>query len=105
MRYVVAAAVFVLANHAPLQAQGADGKALFESNCKKCHGTGQPVPAIKKLFPEIPVWDAAFFAARTETDIVATITNGKGKNMKAWREVLKADEIEAIAKYIRTLPK
>lgn len=95
------AALLILATSAT--AQSPDGKALFEVNCRKCHGTGQPSAAIKKLFPEIPNWDAAFFAKRTDADIIAVLTNGKGKNMKPWKDALKPEEMEAIAKYIRTL--
>lgn len=95
------AAIAVLVSRAPAQAP--DGKALFEANCKKCHGTGQPSAAIKKLFPEIPVWDAAFFAKRSDADLLAVLTNGKGKNMKPWKDALKPEEMEAVVKYIRTL--
>ena len=84
-------------------AQAPDGKALFEKNCRKCHGDGQPTSGIKKLFPEIPTWDDAFFAKRTEADIIAVLTNGKGKNMKPWKQALTPEEMAAIAKYIRTL--
>ena len=105
MRTTLLTLAFALASAgtAKAQAPAADGKALFEKNCRKCHGDGQPSPGIKKLFPEIPIWDEAFFAKRTEADIVAVLTNGKGKNMKPWKEVLSAEEMAAIAKYIRTL--
>lgn len=84
--------------------QAPDGKALFDAHCRKCHGpTGKPSAAMKKLLPELPVWDAPFFAQRSEEQIVEVITNGKGKNMKPMRDLLKPDEVLAIAKYIRTL--
>lgn len=84
--------------------QEPDGKALFEAHCRKCHGaTGKPSAAMKKLLPELPVWDANFFAQRSEDQIVQVIANGKGKNMKPLRDVLKPEEMAAVAKYIRTL--
>lgn len=84
--------------------QAPDGKALFEAHCRKCHGpTGTPSAAMKKLLPELPVWDAAFFAQRSDEQFVQVITNGKGKNMKPLRDVLKPEEVLAVAKYIRTL--
>ena len=58
---------------------------------------------MKKLLPELPVWDARFFAQRSDDQIVEVIMNGKGKNMKPLRDVLKPDEMAAVAKYIRTL--
>ena len=89
-----------LASAGTAYAQAPDGKALFEKNCRKCHGEGQPSPAIKKLFPEIPTWDEAFFAKRTEADILAVLTNGKGKNMKPWKDALSPEEMAAVAQYI-----
>jgi mono/diheme cytochrome c family protein len=85
-------------------AQAPDGKALFDANCAKCHGsTGRPSPAIKRMFPEIPLYGESFFAVRSEADIIAVLTNGKGKNMKPWKDHLTSDEMTAVARYIRTL--
>jgi mono/diheme cytochrome c family protein len=84
--------------------QAPDGKALFDAHCKKCHGpTGKPSAAMKRLLPELPVWDAAFLAQRTDEQIVQVLMNGKGKNMKPFRDVLKSEEMLAVAKYVRTL--
>lgn len=92
----------LLSAHAPTQAP--DGKAIFETNCQRCHGpTGKPSAPMKKLIPELPTWDEAFFAARPDSAVIAVITNGKGEKMKAWKDTLKPDEIAAVAKYIRTL--
>ena len=52
-------------------AQGADGKALYDQHCKKCHGaTGKPSDGIKKMNPKIETFDAAFFAKRADADLV-----------------------------------
>lgn len=84
--------------------QAPDGKSLFDTHCKKCHGaSGKPSAAMKKVLPELPVWDANFFATRTDDQVVKVLTNGKGKNMKPFRDVLKPEEMLAVAKYIRTL--
>ncbi|MBA4070536.1 MAG: cytochrome C [Gemmatimonas sp.] len=84
-------------------AQGADGKALYEQHCRKCHGaTGKPSDGIKKMNPKIETFDAAFFAKRTDADLIKGIGEGKGK-MKPFNEKLKPDEMAAVAKYIRTL--
>ena len=84
-------------------AQGADGKAAYDANCKKCHGaTGKPSDAMKKMYPTIAAFDAAFFAKRTDADLAKQIADGKNK-MKPFKDVLKADEIAAVARYIRTL--
>lgn len=84
-------------------AQGADGKALYEQHCKKCHGvTGKPSDGIRKMNPKIETLDAAFFAKRSDADLVKGIGEGKGK-MKPFNEKMKPDEMAAVAKYIRTL--
>lgn len=84
-------------------AQGADGKALYEQHCKKCHGvTGKPSDGIKKMNPKIEAFDAAFFAKRADADLVKGIGEGKGK-MKPFNDKMKPDEMTAVAKYIRTL--
>ncbi len=81
-----------------------DGKAIFDAHCKKCHGaSGKPSAAMKRLLPELPVWDASFFAQRSDDQIVQVLMNGKGKNMKPVKDVLKPEEMLAVAKYIRTL--
>ena len=84
-------------------AQGADGKALYEQHCRKCHGaTGKPSDGIKKMNPKIETLDAAFFAKRTDAELIKEIGEGKGK-MKPFNDKLKPDEMAAVAKYIRTL--
>ncbi|MFA6168223.1 MAG: cytochrome c [Gemmatimonadaceae bacterium] len=84
-------------------AQGADGKALYEQHCKKCHGVaGKPSDGIKKMNPKIETMDAAFFAKKTDADLVKGIGEGKGK-MKPFNDKLKPDEMAAVAKYIRSL--
>ena len=84
--------------------QDPDGKALYDAHCRKCHGaTGKPSAAMKRLLPELPVWDANFWAQRSDDQIVQVLMNGKGKNMKPLRDALKPEEMLAVAKYIRTL--
>jgi mono/diheme cytochrome c family protein len=101
--FVAAAAAFAVSTAAP-PSQAPDGKALFETHCRKCHGpAGRPIAAMKKLLPELPTWDAAFFAKRTDADIVTVLKNGKGKNMKPFADRLSPDEMLAVARYIRTL--
>ena len=85
------------------RAAAQDGKAIYLANCKKCHGeTGKPSDAIKKMNPKIETLDAAFLGKLKDADLIKGITDGKGK-MKPFNEKLKADEIAAVAKYIRTL--
>ena len=104
MPSLIAISVLAVALSIRSPMQGPDGKAIFDTHCRKCHGaTGNPSAAMKKLLPELPVWDATFFAQRSDEQIVEVIMTGKGKNMKPLRDVLKPEEIVAVAKYIRTL--
>ncbi len=85
-------------------AQAVDGKAIFDERCRKCHGVaGVPVKAMKTLLPKLPTFDAAFVAARSDDSVVTILTNGKGKDMKSFKEKLTADEMTAVARYVRTL--
>lgn len=97
---LAASAAFTVAS-----AQAADGSAIFDANCKLCHGAaGVPSASIRKMFPKIPTFDAALFASRTDADLVKQVTEG-GDKMKPFKDKLTADEIAAVAKYIRTLGK
>ncbi|MBW7933600.1 MAG: cytochrome c [Gemmatimonadaceae bacterium] len=104
MRFLVRTLLGTLVLGTVVHAQAPDGKALYDLHCKKCHGpTGQPSAAMKKLLPELPLWDSTFFAARSDDDIVKVLTVGKGKNMKPFASLLTPEEMKALAQYIRTL--
>jgi cytochrome c6 len=77
-------------------ALAADAAALFQSKCAACHGkdgTGSPVG--KKMGAQ----DLTKLAADAPA-IAATIANGKGK-MSAFKGKLAAEEIDALAKYVK----
>lgn len=104
-KHLITLGLLLAASSTLASAQGVDGKAVFETNCKKCHGAeGTPSAPIKKMLPTIAAFDAAFFAKRTDADLVKGIAEGKDK-MKSFKATLKPDEIAAVAKYIRTLAK
>lgn len=87
-----------------VSAQAVDGKAIFEEHCRKCHGVaGVPLKAMKTLLPKLPTFDAAFTAARSDDSVVTILTNGKGKDMKSFKDKLTADEMTAVARYLRLL--
>jgi len=103
MRSIIMLGVLAAAISTSAAAQGVDGKPVYEANCRKCHGpAGKPTDAIKKMSPKIQTFDAKFFEKRTDEDLVKQITEGKDK-MKPFKDKLSADEIAAVAKYIRTL--
>jgi len=89
-----------------LSAGDTTGKTVYDANCKKCHGaTGTPVAPMKKKYDKLAAFDAAFFAKRSDDSIVTVLTNGKNDNMKSFKDKLSADEMKAVAAYIRTFAK
>lgn len=105
MKNLITAGLMLAVSASFASAQGANGKAIYDANCKKCHGAaGTPSAAIKRMTPKIATFDAAFFANRTDADLEKQITVGKDK-MKPFKDKLKPDEIASVAKYIRTLSK
>ncbi|HHT9132203.1 MAG TPA: c-type cytochrome [Candidatus Tripitaka californicus] len=80
----------------------ADGRKVFDANCKKCHGElGKPTERGKSLgAPDFTnrIWQLS----RTDEQIIQTITNGKGK-MPNWKDELTPEEINAVARWVRVL--
>ena len=85
-------------------AQAPDGKALYDEHCKKCHGVvGRPPKTMKEKFPKIFTFDAAFVGARSDDSVVKVLTRGKNEDMVSFKDKMKADEMMAVAKYVREL--
>ncbi|HEX5481228.1 MAG TPA: c-type cytochrome [Terriglobia bacterium] len=99
---VLAVAVASLAFGTLSFAAGAssDTAQLFQSKCSMCHGKdGKGFPAIHTPDFTSPKWQAA----TSDKLIKETITNGKkGTAMPAFSNKLKPEQIDALAKYIRT---
>jgi len=85
-------------------AQAPDGKAIYDENCKKCHGViGNPPKTMKEKYPKIATFNGAFIASRTDDSVVKILTRGKGEDMKSFKDKLTPDEMMAVAKYVREL--
>jgi mono/diheme cytochrome c family protein len=105
MKHLVTLGLLAAVCVSSASAQGADGKAVYDANCKKCHGaTGKPAAAMVKMHPKLAAFDAAFFAKRDDASVVDVLTKGKGPDMKAFPALSDAEKL-AVSKYIHTLGK
>lgn len=83
-----------------------DGKALYETNCVKCHGVDGTPPEVlaSRVKNLLPLNDPAIYEGVSVDSTAALLDNGIGL-MKPYKGVLSKDEELAIARYIRTLVK
>jgi mono/diheme cytochrome c family protein len=89
----------------PGLAQAPDGKALYATHCRKCHGVlGAPPKTIKQKMEKIATFDEAFAKDHSEEQIIRVLTaGGKTSDMKSFREKMTPAESRAVAQYVREL--
>ena len=78
----------------------ADGAADYKAKCASCHGADGAGAMAKKMGSRD--LNSADFQKTSEADVVAVIAKGKGK-MPGYEGKLTADQITAVAKYVKTL--
>jgi mono/diheme cytochrome c family protein len=86
--------------------QAPDGKALYEENCRKCHGVrGVPPKAIKEKFPKVQTFTEEFLGKVSDDSLVKVMAKGVGKaeDMKSFKDKLNPEEMMAVAKYVREI--
>ena len=83
-----------------------DGRPLYLKNCRQCHGaTGEPSSETKHKYPKIVALnDSALMAKISDDSIMTVMKHGAGKDMKSFGDRLNHEEMEAVLKYVRTLP-
>jgi cbb3-type cytochrome c oxidase subunit III len=83
-----------------------DAAKIFAKSCSPCHGKeGEPNAVFAKQGVR-NFKDAAWQKATTDAQIVTTIREGKkGTMMASFEKQLSAEEIKALAAYVRTLGK
>jgi len=96
---LAALAVVALAS-APAAQAAVDGKALYDAKCAMCHGKDGVAKPMAKGSANLN--DAKWQAATKVEAIEAAITDGKGK-MKGYKDKMSAEEIKAVAAYVKTL--
>jgi len=86
-------------------AQEPDGAALYDSNCKMCHGAeGVPPPAMAKAMKVPTFADPAVLDGVSEDSALSVIEKGFGP-MKGFKGKLTRNEEVALVQYIRTFAK
>jgi mono/diheme cytochrome c family protein len=53
-------------------------------------------------FPKIASFDSKFFATHSQDSIVTVLKNGKGQDMKSFKDKLTTEQMRAVAAYMRT---
>lgn len=103
----LAASVFALVLGVTVTPVGTsdDGAQLFARNCAMCHGAhgAGDGPAAATMNPRpADLTSAEFQDARTDEQLVAAITDGKG-TMLGYKDRLSGEQITLLVTYIRTL--
>ena len=92
------------ASHPSLSA-AADAAAIYAAKCAKCHGSnGTGVEKYKKKGVK-DFTDANWQKTRGDAQFTASIKNGKGEVMPAWKEKLTDGEIKALVVLVRSFKK
>jgi cytochrome c6 len=97
---LLAALVVIALASAPAAQAAADGKALYEAKCAMCHGkdgVAKPIAKGSANFNDVK-WQEATKVEAIET----AIADGKGK-MKGYKNKMSAEEIKAVAAYVKTM--
>jgi cbb3-type cytochrome c oxidase subunit III len=100
--FAVAILLVAAVRSASSAAQAGKGKktdtaALYQQHCAKCHlEDGKGIASLEP--PDFT--DAKWQAARTDKEFIEAINNGKGV-MPGLKDVLSAQEVRALVKYVR----
>ena len=103
-KVLVLAGLFALASAGALAAQQpADAASVYTKSCASCHGAkGTPAASMAQAM-HIPDLATAAVAAQPDSALKAEIANGKtGTAMQAYKTRLTAEQIAALATYIKT---
>ena len=97
----LAAPIFFLAFSIPMHAQAAEG--IYKGKCAACHGADGTGSAMGKKMG-VHDFHSPDVQKQSDADLTAAITNGKNK-MPPYGKSLKAEDIQGLVAYIRTLGK
>ena len=85
----------------PTVSTAPDAAAIYSAKCAKCHGSdGTGVEKYKKKGVK-DFTDAKWQKSRSDAQFTASVNNGKGEVMPAWKAKLSAEEIKALVGFVR----
>lgn len=84
-----------------------DGAAIFAQECSPCHGLdGKAQTSEGKIFGAADLTDSTWKHGSDRETVIGIITNGvNGAAMPAFEKKLDAQQIKAVAEYVRGLAK
>ncbi|HEX4947260.1 MAG TPA: c-type cytochrome [Blastocatellia bacterium] len=98
-------ASFASFNSHALTTTVADAAAIYAAKCAKCHGSnGAGVEKYKKQGVK-DFTDGKWQKSRSDAQFTASIKNGKGEVMPAWKAKLSEEEIKALVAFVRAFKK
>ena len=105
MRFLPVCAAFLALGAVQAFGAAADGKTVFDTKCKTCHGAdGAGNPAIAKMLKvTMRPLGSAEVQAKSDDELKKDITQGNGK-MKPVAG-LAAKQVDDVVAYVRTLKK
>jgi mono/diheme cytochrome c family protein len=85
-------------------AQAPDGQALYQQQCRRCHGaTGAPSERMMEMYPTLkPLSEMTGVSADS---IVTLLLVGGTEGMKSYKDKLTPAELKAVAEYALSLSK
>lgn len=89
------------------QAVAMDAATIYQQNCAKCHGIdgkGQTTVGKKLHVPDmtLPDWQAKYSAVKIRETIENGVQDKTGRDiMKAYKEKLSPEEIDALVPYVQ----
>ena len=77
-------------------------RAIFQRSCLNCHGPDGKGEAMRSQVPEIPDFTSRIWQERREqAELTASVIEGKGSHMPAFRDKLNAEQSRALVDLIR----